>query len=172
MLLPIIRNTNWWAIGIYGPKKRLNGSKYLIANHERSTDHKVTAHQLYTHLKTCYTHLQLTLRQPKLLARPEKLSTSESLMTSREMEKQRFASQIADYLSDRGLVSLALTGLEVGRPLAFMGGQLLWILQPTAGLLFPRQRIAQLATFLEDPEAVNQLVRNLSERIEVEVGQS
>lgn len=93
-------------------------------------------------------------------------------MTSREMEKQRFASQIADYLSDRGLVSLALTGLEVGRPLAFMGGQLLWILQPTAGLLFPRQRIAQLATFLEDPEAVNQLVRNLSERIEVEVGQS
>ena len=71
-------------------------------------------------------------------------------MTSREMEKENFVSQIADYLYAHGLGSTALVGLEAGRPLTFLGGQLLWILQPLMGLIFPKDLISKIAVILED----------------------
>jgi hypothetical protein len=85
-------------------------------------------------------------------------------MTSRELEKENFVSQIADYLYAHGLGSAALVGLEVGRPLAFLGGQLLWMLQPAMGLLFPKDSISKIAVVLEDPQAVNQLIGQLADR--------
>ena len=93
-------------------------------------------------------------------------------MTSRELEKQRLASQMAELLCDRGLGTTALIGLEAGRPLAFLVGQLLWVLQPVMGLVISRERFAQFATILEDPEALNLLIGHLSDRNEAEVGRS
>jgi hypothetical protein len=93
-------------------------------------------------------------------------------MTSRELEKQRLVSQMADMLCDRGLGPTALIGLETGRPLAFLVGQLLWVLQPAMGLVIPRERLAQFAIILEDPKALNQLIGHLSDRNEAEVRQS
>ncbi len=85
-------------------------------------------------------------------------------MTSREMEKENFVSQIADYLYAHGLGSAALVGLEVGRPLTFLGGQLLWMLQPVMGLIFPRDLISKIAVILEDPQATNELIGQLADR--------
>jgi hypothetical protein len=93
-------------------------------------------------------------------------------MTSRELEKQRLVSQVADLLEDRGLSATALFGLEAGRPLAFLVGQLMYVLQPVMGLVMPRERLAQFAIILEDPEAINQLIGHLSDRNEAEVGRS
>ena len=87
-------------------------------------------------------------------------------MTSRELEKKRLISQMADSLWDRGLGTIALIGLEAGRPLTFFAGQLLWVFQPVMGLAMSRERIAQFAVVLEDPEAVNQLIGNLLDREE------
>ena len=93
-------------------------------------------------------------------------------MTSRDLEKQRLVSQLADILCDRGLDSTVLIGLETGRPFAFLFGQLLWVLQPVMGLVMPRERIAQFAVILEDPKALNQLIGLLSDRNEAEAGRS
>jgi hypothetical protein len=54
--------------------------------------------------------------------------------------------------------------LEAGRPLAFVGGQLLWISQPVLGLLLPSNVIGQTARLLENPEAVTALIENLEAR--------
>jgi len=93
-------------------------------------------------------------------------------MTSHELEKQLLVSQLADLLEDRGLGATALFGLEAGRPLAFLVGQLMYVLQPVMGLVMPRERLAQFAIILEDPEAINQLIGHLSDRNEAEVGRS
>jgi len=52
---------------------------------------------------------------------------------------------------------VALTLLEVGRPLTFIGSQLLWLAQPTLALLWPTDQVRHLAQLLEDPAAVNSL---------------
>lgn len=85
-------------------------------------------------------------------------------MTSRDLEKENFVSQIADYLNAHGLGSAALVGLELGRPLAFLGGQLLWILQPFMGIFVPKDVISKIAVILEDPQATNQLMGQLADR--------
>jgi hypothetical protein len=89
-------------------------------------------------------------------------------MTSRDMDNQRFVSQIAEFFCDRGFRSAVLVVLDAGRPLAFLGGQLIWIFQPFASLFFPRHRMAQLAHILEDPQAVDQLIHCLADRSENE----
>ena len=89
-------------------------------------------------------------------------------MTSRDVDNQRFVSQIAEFICDRGFRSVALFGLEVGRPLAFLGGQLIYVFQPFAGLFMPRDRMAQLGHILEDPQAVDQLIYYLANKGEDE----
>lgn len=70
--------------------------------------------------------------------------------------------QIATSLKARGLDTAALTFLEVGQPLAFIGGQLLWLAQPALGLLWPKVEVRQLAQLLEDPAAVRRLMAALA----------
>jgi hypothetical protein len=44
--------------------------------------------------------------------------------------------------------------LDVAEPLSPLGAQLLWIAQPTLGLMVPRQEIAALARLLEQPDGM------------------
>ena len=60
-----------------------------------------------------------------------------------------------------GLRMPALVALEAGRPLAFLGGQLLWVAQPALSLFFPDQALRQVAQVLEEPTAVEALVARL-----------
>jgi hypothetical protein len=93
-------------------------------------------------------------------------------MTSRNMEKKRLVSQLAILLKNRGLGATVLILLEAGGPLAFLIGQLMWVLQPAMGLVIPRERLADLAVILEDPKAIKQLIGYLSDGNEAEVGPS
>ena len=70
--------------------------------------------------------------------------------------------QIAAFLKQRGLHWAALTVLEAGQPLAFIGSQLLWFAQPAAALFGPTIRLRQLAELLEDPLAVQGLMDRLA----------
>lgn len=70
--------------------------------------------------------------------------------------------QFATTLKQRGLHSVALTLLEVGQPLAFIGGQLLWLAQPALSLLWPQAQVRQIANLLEDPTAVKNLMAALT----------
>lgn len=69
-----------------------------------------------------------------------------------------FLRTVAESISRRGLGSLALATLEAGRPLAFLGGQLLWLTQPALCLLWSRNEVSRLAQLLEQAEAVDTLI--------------
>lgn len=59
-----------------------------------------------------------------------------------------------------GLVEVLL---EAAEPLGPLGAQVLWVAQPTLGLLVPRDEIASLARLLEAPQGVAWLRAQLVE---------
>jgi hypothetical protein len=73
-----------------------------------------------------------------------------------------FLEQIATTLKQRGLHSVALTLLEGGQPLAFVGSQLLWLAQPALALLWPAAPVRQFAQLMEDPATVSELMARLA----------
>jgi hypothetical protein len=58
-----------------------------------------------------------------------------------------------------GLVGVLL---DVVEPLSPLGAQLLWISQPTLGLLVPREEIGSLARLLEQPDGMAWLREQLT----------
>ncbi|MCA9979892.1 MAG: hypothetical protein KDD89_03650 [Anaerolineales bacterium] len=79
-------------------------------------------------------------------------------------EQDAFVQSVATKLSERGWASTATAVLEVGRPLAFLGGQALWVAQPALSLFFDQETIRQFAQLLEDPTAVEALVQQLTQQ--------
>jgi hypothetical protein len=77
---------------------------------------------------------------------------------------EEFVGQIVDALCDHGLRLPALVGLEAGRPLSLIGGQVLWLLQPLLSLFTSKEVIGRLAETLEQPEAVDLLIERLGAR--------
>ncbi len=69
---------------------------------------------------------------------------------------------IVTSLKQRGLNAAALTLLEAGRPLAFVGSQLLWLAQPALVLLWPGAQVHRFAQLMEDPAAINGLMERLA----------
>jgi hypothetical protein len=59
-----------------------------------------------------------------------------------------------------GLVGMLL---DVVEPLGPLGAQMLWVAQPTLGLLVPRDEVASLARLLEAPGGVGWLREQLGE---------
>lgn len=82
-------------------------------------------------------------------------------MTGITVEHEQKIQQISDFLTRHSLHTPALIALEFGQPLAFVGGQLLWIAQPFLSLLMPTQDIQQVAELLEQPTAVHALKQRL-----------
>ena len=70
--------------------------------------------------------------------------------------------KIATTLRQRGLHSAALTLLEAGQPLTFIGSQLLWLAQPALALLWPSAQVHRVAELLEDPQAIDALKQSLA----------
>jgi hypothetical protein len=83
------------------------------------------------------------------------MSQGSSNPISAESKKQ--VDQVAASLVRGGWRLPALIVLEAGRPLAFLGGQLLWLAQPALSLFMPGDSIRRTAEFLEDPEMVDAL---------------
>jgi len=74
-----------------------------------------------------------------------------------------FLEQVVSFVRERGLRLPLLLMLQAGRPLAFLGGQFLWIAQPALSLILPGQWLHQTAQLLEEPEAVEALIVRLEE---------
>ena len=83
-------------------------------------------------------------------------------MSQEAPEQDTFSQRLATELESRGLRVPVLILLAAGRPLTFLLGQAVWIAQPAASLLWPRSRLAALASLLEDEQAVTQLQDYLS----------
>ncbi|GAB4270210.1 MAG: hypothetical protein Kow0080_14420 [Candidatus Promineifilaceae bacterium] len=85
-------------------------------------------------------------------------------MTQNEQEHDTFLNEAADFLCRRGLRLPALIILEAGQPLAYLGGQMLWVAQPALSLFLPANKIRQTAQLLEQPTAVSGLIQRLANR--------
>ena len=51
----------------------------------------------------------------------------------------------------RGLAGWLAASLEVFEPLAPLGAQMMWVLQPALGLVVGHERVASVARWLEEP---------------------
>lgn len=85
-------------------------------------------------------------------------------MTQIEQEHDTFLNEVVDFLCRRGLRLPALIILEAGQPLAYLGGQMLWVAQPALSLFLPADKIRQTAQLLEQPTAVSGLIQRLANR--------
>ncbi len=81
-------------------------------------------------------------------------------------EAERWAGRLARWsrrLHAAHLGELAGVLLDVVEPLGPLGAQVLWVVQPTLGLLIPRDDVASLARLLEAPGGVGWLREQLVE---------
>lgn len=76
-------------------------------------------------------------------------------------DDDRLIERLADGLQQRGWRLPALVALEAGRPLTFLGGQLLWLAQPALSLFMAGDDVRRMAQLLENPQAVAALVARL-----------
>lgn len=53
-----------------------------------------------------------------------------------------------------GLETWVEMGLDLFEPLSPLVGQILWVLQPTLGLVLEPEQVSNWAKFLEDPQGV------------------
>jgi len=81
-------------------------------------------------------------------------------------EAERWAARLArwsGHLHAAHLAGLVEVLLDAAEPLGPLGAQVLWVAQPTLGLLVPRDEIAALARLLEAPAGVAWLRAQLLE---------
>ena len=90
-----------------------------------------------------------------------------SLQPDNELQEGT-ARAIAGKIGKAGMTTPASLALQVFKPLAWVSGQMLWVLQPFAGALGLRSRrdtfsVASLASFLERDGNVDALIRQLDD---------
>lgn len=66
-------------------------------------------------------------------------------------------------LQQAGLTPLADLCLQIAEPLSPIGAQLLWIAQPTLGLVMDRDKVAAWAQELEDPQTIARIRATLKD---------
>ena len=76
-------------------------------------------------------------------------------------EETQIVEKVAQKIIHLGLQLPTLFMLDAGQPLAFIGGQLLWVLQPAVSLFVPANQVGQWATLLEKPTALFELRQQL-----------
>jgi hypothetical protein len=74
-----------------------------------------------------------------------------------EIRQAELVDRIAERVQRWGLDGLVSALLECVRPFAFLGGQLLWVAQPTLGLLIDPDQVAEYAYLLEQPSTIDLL---------------
>lgn len=82
-------------------------------------------------------------------------------MASSHVEHEAHLDQLAAAIARRGWQAPARLALESGRPLALLGSQFLWLAQPLLGLFISPAEVVHLARLLEEPAAVDALLRRL-----------
>lgn len=85
-------------------------------------------------------------------------------MENSQIENQAFVNQLADLICRFRLQVPVLVGLEAGRPLTFLGGQLLWVAKPVLSLFISGNSVNNLAELLEESAEVDSLIAALEAR--------
>lgn len=95
---------------------------------------------------------------PKILPKPAWANTS-------PLPDPQRRDQLIDHLARRAarmhVTAPAILFLEMHKPLAFVGAQMLWAAQPFLSLWLDHAEIGDVARLLEDPENVEKLIERL-----------
>ncbi len=83
------------------------------------------------------------------------------MMSENASKQTTFVDHIASVINRHGWQFPVLMALEGGRPLTFLGGQLMWVMQPVLSLFVATNTVRQTAQLLEDPIAVDALIARL-----------
>ena len=81
-------------------------------------------------------------------------------------EAEAYAQAYADAITKAGMAGPASLGLQIARPLAWVGGQMLWVLEPFIETLSGRSSrnrlsVRNLAKFLEGEGNIDRLAERL-----------
>ena len=79
------------------------------------------------------------------------------------MEKSNFADEVAKNIASLGLATPAILLLEAHKPLAFLGSQLLLIVEPGLNLFLPQNFTRKTANLLADPDQLENLIHKLEQ---------
>lgn len=71
-----------------------------------------------------------------------------------EIRQEELVNQIAERARRWGVAGLVGALLEGIRPIAFLGGQALWVAQPALGLMMDTEKVAEYAHLLEQADAL------------------
>lgn len=80
-----------------------------------------------------------------------------------ESRQAELVDQIAERIQQWGATGLVSALLDGIRPLAFVGGQALWVAQPALGMVMDTDKVADYARLLERPETFDLLRARLEE---------
>ena len=79
-------------------------------------------------------------------------------------EERRLVDRLADFVVERRLTTPALMLLESGRPLNFVGSQLLVFLSPFVTMIFAAQEYDRFVRMLENRQSVDLLIESIERR--------
>ena len=78
--------------------------------------------------------------------------------------RQQLIDRVAQQIVGRGMTAPAILFLEMHKPLAFLGAQLLWIAQPFLSIGLNNADLSDLITVIEDRAGVEELIERLEAR--------
>jgi|SRR5450759_7342 hypothetical protein len=78
--------------------------------------------------------------------------------------RQQLIERVAQQIAGRGMTAPAILFLEMHKPLAFLGAQLLWIAQPFLSIGLNNADLSDLITVIEDRAGVEELIERLEAR--------
>jgi hypothetical protein len=80
--------------------------------------------------------------------------------------QERWLDQWAEHIHDSGLSVVALPLLEIGRGLGVLASHAILLAQPILAGLVDEENIAQCVALLEDPSALERLIRRVERKAE------
>jgi hypothetical protein len=78
-----------------------------------------------------------------------------------EQRREKLIEKLVRRAARMHVTAPAILFLEMYRPLAFIGAQVLWTTQPFLSLWMDHADVRELALLLEDPAGVEELIKHL-----------
>ncbi len=75
--------------------------------------------------------------------------------------REQLIASLAQRATCLGLTAPAILLLEMGKPLAYLGAQMMWLAQPFLSVWWREKDLRDLALVLEDPAGVEAIIERL-----------
>ena len=84
-------------------------------------------------------------------------------MTNDDQRREKLIDELVRRAARTHVTAPAILFLEMNKPLAFLGAQMVWVAQPFLNLWLGPANVREFALLLEDPKSVEKLIQRLHE---------